>query len=117
MLSSHNISPHAGHLEAAYQIFEYLSNHVRGGRVVFDDLEQIVVETKFKKVNLTEIYNDLEVELPLNMLEPSRNPVTISMFCDATFVGDIVIRRLQTGILIFINNAPMAWYSEKNRIQ
>ena len=27
MLSSNNVSPRKGHLEAAYQIFEYLSTH------------------------------------------------------------------------------------------
>ena len=31
LLSSHNVSPRAGHLEAAYQIFEYLANHDTGG--------------------------------------------------------------------------------------
>ena len=30
LLSSHNCSPHAGHLEAAYQVFEYLVNNMNG---------------------------------------------------------------------------------------
>ena len=36
ILSSNNVSPRKGHLEAAYQIFEHLSTHDRGRRVVFD---------------------------------------------------------------------------------
>ena len=51
MLLSNNVSPFAGHLETAYQIFKYLSNHGRAGRVVFDDLEPDVIEMKFKPVN------------------------------------------------------------------
>ena len=50
MLSSHNVSPRASHLELAYQIFEYLSSHGRL-RVVFDDSEPYVVESKSKEVN------------------------------------------------------------------
>ena len=36
-LSSFNISPREGHLEAAYRVFEYLYSHKNGGHVVFDD--------------------------------------------------------------------------------
>ena len=37
LLSSFNVNPHEGHLEAAYRVFEYLYNHMNGRRVVFDD--------------------------------------------------------------------------------
>ena len=37
----------------------------------------------------------------------------ISMFTDAAFAGDLVTRRSQTGILIFINRAPITWYSKR----
>ena len=43
-LSSFNVSPRRGHLEAAYRIFEYLYYHKKGGRVVFDDAEPKVNE-------------------------------------------------------------------------
>ena len=92
MLSSHNISPRTGHLEAAYQIFEYLSNHGRL-RVVFDDLEPDVIETKFQPVNWASIYGDLTEKIPENMPEARGNPVIISLFCNAAFAGDIVTRR------------------------
>ena len=53
MLLSNNVLPHNGQLEAAYQIFKYLSNYDRGGCVVFNDSEPIVEETRFKPVNWT----------------------------------------------------------------
>ena len=43
-LSSFNVSPRRGHLEAAYRIFEYLYFHKTGGRVVFDDAKPKVNE-------------------------------------------------------------------------
>ena len=39
--------------------------------------------------------------------------VTISLFVDADLAGDQANRRSQTGILIFINRAPMHWYSKR----
>ena len=50
-LSSFNISPRRGHLEAAYRIFEYLHYHKNGRRVVFDDAKPKVNEKQFKEVN------------------------------------------------------------------
>ena len=37
----------------------------------------------------------------------------ISIFCDAAFAGNLVTRRLQTSILLLINNAPMLWCSKR----
>ena len=47
------------------------------------------------------------------MPEPRGNVVIISMFTDDAFVGDLVTRRSQSGILIFLNRAPITWYSER----
>ena len=114
MLSSHNVSPRAGHLEAAYQIFEYLSDHERSC-VVFDSSLPEVDESRFKLVNWSDIYGDIQEVLPSNMPELRGNPVIISMFCDAVFAGDTVTRRSQTGIIIFVNGAPMIWYSKRQQ--
>ena len=50
------------------------------------------------------------------MLEPTANPVTLSMFCNTAFADELVTRRSQLGILIFINNAPMMWYSKRQNM-
>ena len=71
-------------------------------------------ERKFDPdLNWGAIYGDLTEELPSNMPTPRGKPVIISMFCDAAFAGDIVIRRSQTGIIIYINMAPITWYSKR----
>ena len=55
-------------------------------------------------------------DLPSNMPEPKGNPVIISMFIDAAFSGDLVTRRSQSGILIFLNQAPITWYSKQQNM-
>ena len=103
LLSSFNVNPREGHLEAAYRVFKYLYNHMNGGRVVFDDRLPEVKEEQFKNVDWKHIYGDVIEDLLTNIPEARGNPVIISMFTDATFAGDLVTRRSQTGILIFIN--------------
>ena len=39
--------------------------------------------------------------------------VSIYMFVDASHGGNVKDRRSQTGVLIFINKAPIHWYSKK----
>ena len=39
--------------------------------------------------------------------------ITITAFVDANHAGDKTDRKSQTGILIFVNKAPIHWYSKK----
>jgi hypothetical protein len=38
---------------------------------------------------------------------------SISCFCDANHAGNVVRRRSHSGIIIFVQNAPIIWYSKK----
>ena len=111
-LSSFNVSPLEGHLETAYCVFEYLYSQKTVGRVVFNDNMPKVKEEQFKEVNWKSTYGEVTEDIPCNMPEPRGNPVMISMFTDAAFAGDLVTRRSQSGILVFINRAPTTWYSK-----
>ena len=55
------------------------------------------------------------------MPEPRGNTVIILiilMFTDAPFAGDLVTRRLQSGILIFLNFVPITWYiKQQNTVE
>ena len=44
------------------------------------------------------------------MPEPRGNEVYISMFVDSDLARENTPRRSQTGVLIFINKAPIHWY-------
>jgi hypothetical protein len=47
------------------------------------------------------------------MPQPLGNPVNISCFVDANHAGNIVTRRLHTGILIYVQNTPIIWQSQR----
>jgi hypothetical protein len=69
-------------------------------------------EAAFTKLNWTNQYRDSTDELPPNMPEPRGNAVQINCFVDADHAGNRITCRSQTGILIFINRAPILWYSK-----
>jgi hypothetical protein len=47
------------------------------------------------------------------MPEPLGKSVDISCFVDANHAGNVITRRSHTGILIFVQNALIMWYSKK----
>ena len=55
----------------------------------------------------SEFYVDvMEEDLP-SMPEPLKKPVTLTAFVDADHAGNVVTIRSHTGILIFVQNAPI----------
>jgi hypothetical protein len=69
MLSSHNALPRQGHLEAVLDVFAYLKRHPSAA-IVFDDEIPTVRESRFKRVDWTDIYGDVVEALPPNMPIP-----------------------------------------------
>jgi hypothetical protein len=47
------------------------------------------------------------------MPKPLGNPVEIHCFVDADHAGNLATRRSHTSIIIFINKAPIIWYSKR----
>ena len=47
------------------------------------------------------------------MPEPRGKEVDVSVFVDADHAGNRVTRRSHTGIIIFLNMAPVLWYSKR----
>ena len=112
-LSSHLAMPRVGHLEAVYNIFGYVSKHLES-TLVFDDKDVSAPESAFVHGDWSEsVYGDNPEELPGNMPEPLGYGVKMSVFVDADHAGDKVTRRSHSGILIYLNNAPIDWYSKK----
>ena len=54
-------------------------------------------------------YGNVEEELPLNMPEARGQELTILCFVDANHAGNSVTQRSHTGILIFVQKAPILW--------
>jgi len=81
--------------------------------LVFDDAVPFIDEQCFKKVNWKEFYGDVTEAIPPNRPEPRGNKIKMTAFVDSDHAGNLATRRSQTGILIFLNKAPIVWYSKR----
>ena len=112
LLSQQLALPRVGHLEVVYHVFAYLNKHDKS-RIIFDPTDPMPVTATMAKPDWSSFYNDLEEELPPKMPEPLGNPVNIYVFVDANHAGNLVTRRSHTGILLFVQNSPIVWLSNR----
>ena len=79
------------------------------GRLSFD---LKAPEIKEHNADWREFYGDVKEELLPNMPEPQGHSVSISAFVDANHAGNVITQCSHSGILIFVQNAPIIWYSK-----
>eukprot|EP00978_Attheya_sp_CCMP212_P044366 scaffold308232_cov43-Attheya_sp.AAC.1 len=111
LLSSHLAMPRKGHLDKVFHVFAYLKKY-KSSKCIFDASNPSSGD-RFKPVEWDEFYPDAKEDIPHNMPAPRGNEVTINCFMDADHAGNQVTRRSHTGILIFLNRAPISWFSKK----
>jgi len=80
---------------------------------VFDDSEPQFNEERFTVCDWSEYYPGAAEPIPPKAPELRGNEVTTSCFVDADHAGCRVTRRSQTGIIIFLQRAPIIWYSKR----
>ncbi len=117
VLSRYNAAPRTGHLQQALHIFKYLDIH-RDNELAFDPTYLPVPNPSHdtiasKTARMRRHYPDAQEALPSNAPEPRGMPVQINCFVDADHAGDRATRRSQTGILIYLNMAPIIWWSKR----
>jgi hypothetical protein len=66
MLLSHNAMPRQGHLDAAMDVFSYLKSY-QSSAIVFTNAVPNINERRFKLVDWSNIYGNVEEALPPNM--------------------------------------------------
>ncbi len=110
-LSSYLWQPRQGHLEAIYYLYGYLKAHDRS-TMVFDSNYIDWKDEDFPSYDWTDFYQVTNDELPPNAPAPRGMPVQINAFVDASHARNKVTRRSHTGILIYLNTAPVIWYSK-----
>ena len=115
MMSSHLALPRKGHLKELYHIFAYLKA-LSNAKTVFDPTPIEPSKTLFECQDwLYSVYGyeSLQEELPSDMPVPQGQSMTMRVFVDADHAGDQVTRRLRTGFIVFLSNAPIYWSSKK----
>ena len=119
-LSQHLCCPREGHLLAVYKIFHYLQANLtkNPGRLAFDGNPVFTDERLFDgsvtdPSEWADFYPDACEALPGKMIEPLGNPAKVRAYVDANHAGNLANRRSHSGILIYVNNAPIIWYSKR----
>jgi hypothetical protein len=91
-------------------VFAYMKHHKRS-KVVLDP--SYVDHPQQEKPDWSDFYFGAKELLPPDMPEPLGKPVQMTTFVDSDHAGDKVTRRSRTGILVFLNRAPIVWISKK----
>ena len=115
LLSSYQASPRVGHLEQLINIFAFLKRKPK--LTLYFDTDIPVIDPNMFEGSTSEefrdIYRDAEEQLPDRMPKPRGRGVTTTAFVDASHAQDKRTRRSHTGFVIFVNRAPVIWYSKR----
>jgi hypothetical protein len=112
LLSRFLANPREGHPQQALHVFGYLKKHARSW-MVFDEMEPAIDQSRFRVVDWSEFYPGAEEAIPQDMPEPRGCSVVTSCFVDSNHAGCRLTRWSHTGVLIFVNNAPILWHSKR----
>ena len=117
LLSSYLAFPRTGHLNQALHMFKYLDIHTES-ELTFDpklySIDTNVLNEADEKIKaMSSLYVDAKEELPPNAPKPRGKSVQVNCFVDSDHAGDKITRRSHTGILLYLNSAPISWFSKK----
>lgn len=117
ILSGYLAMPRTGYLQQALYIVKYIDIH-SSNELTFDPQEYFINselrnEARRKRLAMSALYPDAEELLPTNAPDPREESVQINCFVYSDHAGDRITRRSHTGILIYINKAPISWFSKK----
>ena len=101
-------------MEVLYNVFAYIKKHKDMGKLAYDSKNPEVDESAFNyNADWKDFYGDVEEELPPKIPEPRGNVERISAFVDANHAGNVVTQRSLSGIIIFVQNASIIWFSKR----
>ena len=118
LLSAYQASPRQGHLEQVYHIFGYLKLKPKL-TLYFDPTQPPIDPIWFASCDdrqlFLEQYRDATEQLPPNHLIPTPlgRSISITAYVDASHAANKVTRRSHTGFIIFLNRAPIIWFSKR----
>eukprot|EP00978_Attheya_sp_CCMP212_P000550 scaffold1076_cov32-Attheya_sp.AAC.2 len=116
LLSQYLACAQEGHLEQALHIMEYLKKKPNLTLYMDPSLPTIdYSQFRMRPEDFTEHYRDAEEELPHRMPRARGRSVTTTAFVDASHAANKKTRKSHTGFLIFLNRAPVIFYSKRQQ--
>ena len=114
LLSQYQACPREGHMEQLLRIFAFLKRWPTRS-IYMDprrpDLDFSQVRSSAEDFKL--LYHGAKEELPPRMPMPRGRSVGMNAFVDASHAANKKTRRSHTGFMIFVNSAPIIWYSKR----
>jgi hypothetical protein len=114
MLSTFLCMPREGHLDAVYHLFEYLSLH-HNARLVFDPTYPEVDMHAFIKTDWKPMYGDVNEVIPHKAPVTRGKSIELRLFVDYDHAGEHFTCHSRTGFVIYLNMAPIVWFSKRHR--
>jgi hypothetical protein len=104
--------PRIGHLDRLKRIFGFLRNYPSCS-IKFRTEEPDYSMYKSENYDWTNIYGDVQEELPKTMPKAKGRKVKLTMFADANLYHDRLTGRSVTGLILMVNKTPIDWFSKK----
>jgi hypothetical protein len=92
-------------------VFAYLGMH-NNARVMFDPTYPSVDMGTFIKTDWKSIYGDVKERIPSDAPVSRGKEVDLRLFVDSDHAGEQFTRRSRTGFVIYLNMAPIVWFSK-----
>jgi hypothetical protein len=93
-------------------VFAYLGLH-NNARVVFDPTYPAVDMGTFIKTDWKSMYGDVKEMTPSDAPIPREKEVDLRLFVDSDHAGEQFTRLSRTGFVIYLNMAPIVWFSKR----
>jgi hypothetical protein len=114
LLSQYQASPREGHLEQVLHVFAFLKKHPKLTLYMSPELPRYDYgDFRTRKEDFAEIYRDAEELMPHRIPMPRGRSVITTAYVDASHASNKVTRRSHSGYVLFLNRAPVAWYSKR----
>lgn len=114
-LSRYLVMPRTGHLLQAIHMFKYLDIH-KDNELAFRPYQPVILidqdEVTKQVTYMKKAYPDAIEDLPPNAPRPRGKQLSMYVFVDSDHAGDKITRRSQTGNILYLNSAPIIWYSK-----
>jgi hypothetical protein len=111
-LSSHLCLPSEGHLDVLYHMFAHLVlNH--NARVVFDLNYPDIAESAFINTDWKAMYGDVKEVVPIDVPTNLGEEVDSHLYVDYDHAREKFTRHSRSGFMIFLNMAPIVWFSKQ----
>jgi hypothetical protein len=112
MLSTYLCLPREGHLEAVFHVFAYLGLHHNAIVVYYPTYTSVEMVT-FIKTDWKSMYGDVKEMTPSDAPVSRGKEVDLRLFVDSDHAGEQFTRRSRNVFVIYMNMAPIVWFSKR----